>query len=43
MKIKVLEDICLNYIMKSIEPVKSDLFNADDSKQRNQTDKVPGK
>lgn len=45
MKIKVLEDICLNYIMKSIEPVKSDLFTNDDrtGKVRNLTDKVPGK
>ena len=48
MKIKVLEDICLNYIMKSIEPVKSDLFTNDDANRtgatrRNLTDKVPGK
>ena len=48
MKIKVLEDICLNYIMKSIEPVKSDLFTTDDANRtgatrRNLTDKVPGK
>ena len=26
LKIKVLEDICLNYITKSIEPVKNELF-----------------
>ena len=44
MKIKVLEDICLNYIMKSIEPVKSELFKVDENaKQHTQSDKAPGK
>ena len=27
LKIKVLEDICLNFIMKSIEPVQNELSN----------------
>ena len=44
MKIKVLEDICLSYITKSIEPVRSELFKVDkNAKQPTPTDKVSGK
>ena len=49
LKIKVLEDICLNYITKSIEPVKNELFkvaprkNSDEGKFHHGTSMIHAK
>jgi len=40
LKIKVLEDICLNYITKSIEPVKNELFKV--APRTNSEEGIPG-